>query len=336
MATPSLSFHIREILGTGSYGTVVVAQPEGEDRQVVIKVLQPALLDHPEVLARTRDEARLLAKLDHPNVVAMEALHHHQGRPVLIMEHVDGADMGTLLRAHPKGLGASVALFAVAQVASALALAWSSLKVVHRDIKPSNILLATDGRVKVVDFGLAYAEFEEREAQSLYLVVGSLGFMAPERMRPGAMHPAVDVYALGITLVQLLTGRNLLLPRGEDRHDPELVRQLQHVSLPDEPAAKTDALRSMIARMCAFDPDARPPPEEVHATILQQLGPFDAGERASQAEALVAASRKAPSGPVEEHPDWPDVAFLQTADEEPAKGVLHTLGRWMGLGRDSK
>src|SRR5262249_62127551 len=101
------------------------------------------------------------------------------------------------------------------------------LNVVHRDIKPSNLLLSRTGAVKVVDFGLARAAFDGREARTDAFVLGSMGFVAPERYEALEPTPAVDVDALGGTLAQLLTRKVLLLPRDPHRHARDLAEQVR-------------------------------------------------------------------------------------------------------------
>ncbi len=133
MESPEFGFRVVRILGTGAYGTVVVAEPVGENRKVVVKVLQPDLAGQQDILARARDEARLLERLNHPNIVAFEGFSHHDGRPVVVMEYVDGVDLGTLVQLCPKGLPAPEALEIVRQTAAALAAAWRAHSVVHRD-----------------------------------------------------------------------------------------------------------------------------------------------------------------------------------------------------------
>lgn len=317
MIRSASGYRIVEILGTGAYGTVVVACPTDSPRQVVLKVLHPELLAHPDVLARTRDEARLLSRLSHPNIVHVEALEQHQGRPVVVMEHVDGLDLGTILHHHRQGLPAPIVLSLIRSVATALDTAWRSLRVVHRDVKPSNLLLATDGTVKLVDFGLAHAEFEGRETQTLALVLGSLGFMAPEQNNGGGPTlPSVDVYALGVTTVRLLANRTLLLPRGADRHDPELVRQLGMLEVEALSPGAHDALRQLLARMCALDPVQRPSAAQV-ADALGRLAPaVDEATLAAFAADRVARIRATRSPqPPREHPDWDYVSFLDV--DEP-------------------
>lgn len=331
-------YQIDEVLGTGSTSTVVRARPRGEDRSIVVKVLQPELLDHREILGRTRDEAKLLALLAHPNIVSVEAFVIHHGRPLVVMEYVDGVDLGLLLR-----LTGPLPVLEAVEIARITAGALHAvntapgedgrvLHVVHRDIKPSNLLLARDGTIKLVDFGLARAQFSERETRTDAFVLGSMGFVAPERYEALEPTPAVDVYALGVTLFQLLTAKMLVVPRSL-RHDEELARQLGFLALPGVTDEARAELVSILTRMCYQDPSQRMTSEAVAVALAGWLArhgytpqlPAFAAER-------IAIIRARPAGPVREHPAWGELAFLEEPEHKPRR--FKRLFAWFGwLGR---
>jgi len=306
--SPERGYRVVEVLGKGAYGLVCVAIPAGETRRVVLKVLQSSLAHQPDALARARDEARLLSRLHHPHIVAVEALQEFEGRPVVVMEYIDGASLEALLRAQPQGLPPAETLEISSQVAQALANAWATRRVVHRDLKPSNILLSRDGVTKVVDFGLAYSEFVERESNTQDEIMGSMGFIAPERLHGTPPTPALDTYALGVTVAQLLTGKNLVLPHKAGRHRVRLRDQLALLSPPGVPAPALSVLRELLAQMCAFEPAQRPTPGMVAERmdhLVAHVGRPDLA--AFAAERL---PRPHPPRPPQEHVDWPEVAFL--------------------------
>jgi serine/threonine protein kinase len=335
--TSDRGYLIDEILGTGSTSTVVRARPQGEDRPIVVKVLQPELLDHREILGRTRDEAKLLALLAHPNIVTVEAFVVHHGRPLVVMEYVDGADLGLVLRA--TGAVPVVEAVEIARIAARTLHAANTtpgedghvLHVVHRDIKPSNLLLAHDGTVKLVDFGLARAQFSDRETRTDAFVLGSMGFVAPERYEALEATPAVDVYALGVTLFQLLTARLLVVPRGA-RHDEELFRQLGLMKLPDITEEARSELAEFIGKMCRQNPSARVSSESVatelgawlerHA-LVPDLPAFAAAR-------IAAVRKKRPQGSVREHPAWSELAFLEQPERQGGRTLQRVLSwfRW--------
>ncbi|MBT3217684.1 MAG: serine/threonine protein kinase [Proteobacteria bacterium] len=269
------SFEIKEILASGNYGTVCVAIPAGEDRLVAIKVLNADQAANTKVLRRTRDEARILNRLNHPNIVHVDHLLELQGKPLVVMEYVAGAPVDALIRHLRSGLPPAIALDIVRQVALALHAAYTALtgddglpmRIIHRDIKPGNILISTAGEVKVVDFGIAKAEFEDREAYTASMVMGSQGFDAPERLDDVSDSPAVDVYSLGLTLALLLTGKMLVLPRLPVRHDEVLATQLNYLRPADLDEAQQSRLRELISHMCTCERQNRPRHRDVSTSI---------------------------------------------------------------------
>lgn len=324
MADQPLTYTVDTILGEGSTSLVVLARPNAGERRVVVKVLHRSLVEHREILARTRDEARLLAMIPHPNIVAVEALVAHHGHPLVVMEHVDGLDLGVLLRAHLEPLPPLAAAEVVRRTALALDAANTApnpsdpsapLRVVHRDIKPSNLLLSVTGEVKVLDFGLARAEFATREVRTDGFVLGSMGFVAPERYDAPQATAAVDIYALGVTWFQLLTARTLVVPRARERHDAERDKQLDRMPLADVPDALAAEIRATIREMTAYDPEMRPSAREVSARIEALAPPLDLAELAV-ARITAARARHPPIDP-RSHPAWREVAFLEEPEQEP-------------------
>ena len=254
------------VLGTGGFGEVRLATlstPGGLQRLVAVKLIHPGAGDEDASLRRLRAEARLLASLDHPTVVAVEDLIEIDGRLALVMEYVPGADMVELLRAGDLPL--RVAVEALSQVADALSCAWTEQGIVHRDIKPHNIRLGPNGRVKLLDFGIAHAR-EHTALTAEGLVAGSSGHMAPERFEADAQDtPASDVYALGCCLAAVLLNKPLWaglnahqqvgLAFDDERHDAALAKRLA----PIEHAQ----LRGLLMQMLAWHHEDRPSAEVV-------------------------------------------------------------------------
>ncbi len=261
-------FEILEVLGEGSFGTVCVARIIGDParRTVALKILKGAYTRNQKILNRTRDEARLLSRISHPNVVRVERLMDIGGRPVVVMEHVRGVSLDQLLSRHRDGLPTSIALDLVRDTCMALHVAFNeavgddgrALRVIHRDIKPSNVLISVEGEVKVVDFGIAKGDFEGREAETQSVVMGSRPYMAPERLDGISDSPAVDVYSSGMSLFELLTGRTMSLSINPVTHDQAMNRQLMFLQAPGLPPAGLEELRALIRKMCAYDREQRP------------------------------------------------------------------------------
>jgi len=203
---------ILDELGTGGCGTVYLARQATLDRLVALKILSTELAQDSGFVSRFQREARALATLQHPNIVAV----HDAGRAgpylFLLMEYVDGMNLRTFMRENNPG--SSQTLEIVREVCGALQFAHDA-GVVHRDIKPENILLSAAGTVKIADFGLA--KMLDRGSQESALtrssqIMGTPQYMAPEQYEtPSQIDHRVDLYSLGVVLYELLTGE---LPLG--------------------------------------------------------------------------------------------------------------------------
>ncbi len=274
-------FEIIEILGEGSFGTVCVARVTGDPlrRKVALKILKGAYARNQKILNRTRDEARLLSRISHPNIVRVERLMDVGGRPVVVMEHVKGVSLDQLLMRFKDGLPGAVGIELTRQTCLALHVAYNEtaaddgrpLRVIHRDIKPSNILLSIHGEVKVVDFGIAKGEFDGREAHTESVVMGSRPYMAPERLDGISDAPAVDVYSAGMSLFELLTGRTMSLSINPVTHEQAMNRQLRYIQIEGMQDPALEDLRDLLRRMCAYDRDYRPTALEAARQLEQCL-----------------------------------------------------------------
>lgn len=262
VSTEVRRYHVLSAIGRGGFGTVYKAEllgPGGFTKTVALKVLNASVEDTEGVAERLRDEARMLGLLRHRSIVRVDGLHLLNGRWTVVMEYIEGVDLKRVLSAGPAPVG--VALEIIEEISSALYSAWDrpqdggrALRLMHRDIKPSNIQLTAGGEVRVLDFGVARAEFQNREAQTRSLYFGSLEYMAPERMDQLDTHKG-DVYSLGAVLYELLTGLQLgRTSANEGRHLAHLETQMARLWAlhPDE------ELFHIVADCLAFDPDQRP------------------------------------------------------------------------------
>ncbi|MFZ5476723.1 MAG: serine/threonine-protein kinase, partial [Myxococcota bacterium] len=273
-------YELRGLLGEGAFGSVWLAEATagGLRKPVAIKVLKPDAAAQPGVVGRLRDEARLLALIRHRAIVRVDELVELEGGWSVVMEYVEGCDVAALVRRGPVPARAACAI--AAEVANALHAAFTArgpdgqaLRLVHRDIKPGNVRLTALGDVKLLDFGVARADFSAREAATSGTAYGTLPYMAPERFE-GRDSQAGDVYALGVTLFEMLAGaRPGTTPGDPDRQPPG--RALAHAW--SAIAETSPALASLVARMLAPDPARRPTPREV-ARTLGDLAPTLPGE----------------------------------------------------------
>src|SRR5438128_11619897 len=203
---------ILELLGQGGMGAVYKARQPKLDRLIAVKILPPEVARDPAFAERFMREARLLARLNHPNIVAIYDFGEVDGLFYFSMEFVDGNNVRQLLESNE--LPATLALKIVPQVCDALQYAHEEA-IMHRDIKPENILLDRKGRVKIADFGLAKILGTNPEAARLTAegqIMGTPHYMAPEQLeRPLAVDHRADIYSLGVVFYEMLTGE---LPLG--------------------------------------------------------------------------------------------------------------------------
>ncbi len=203
---------IERVLGRGGMGVVYKARHKALDRDVALKVLPSSVAGEKAFAERFQREARALAKLQHPNIVAVHDFGMTDGLFWLVMEYVEGANIRQAMRAGQ--IAPKDALAIVPQICDALQYAHEH-GVVHRDIKPENVLLDKSGRVKVADFGLA--KLMAHDAADLTLtgagqVMGTPHYMAPEQVEhPADVDHRADIYSLGVVFYEMLTGE---LPLG--------------------------------------------------------------------------------------------------------------------------
>lgn len=272
-------------LGEGGMGVVYKAEHRLMKRVVALKVIGTRLASSPAAVARFRREMEALATLDHPDIAAAFDADEVGGRLVLVEEYVEGADLAQVVRDR----GPIPAAQACAWVRrAALALQHAHERgLVHRDIKPANLMLTTAGEIKVLDFGLAALHGESvpapapetpaapvsRSLTDFGQGVGTAEFAAPEQVRDSHTADArSDIYALGATLIYLLTGR----APGRDGEEKPLTHDLPR------------SLVGVVGRMTAANPEQR---FQTMAEVADALAPFIGGGRSrwSRRNVLVAA-----------------------------------------------
>ena len=192
-------------IAAGGMGEVFRAHDPVLDREVALKMLHTSLANDPAFIDRFRREARSAATLSHPNIVGVHDWGTSQGTYFMVMEFIRGVNLRAILMRHG-ALQPGHAAQIVSDVLSALEHAHAQ-GIVHRDIKPENIMVrATDGVVKVADFGLARAFADSRISQAPGTVTGTVQYLAPEQIEGKPADPRTDLYAMGIVLYELLTG----------------------------------------------------------------------------------------------------------------------------------
>jgi predicted Ser/Thr protein kinase len=197
-------YELERRLGHGGMATVYCARDLKLDREVAIKVLADNFAGDEEVRKRFSREARLAARLDHPNVVQVFDVGEDEDRPFIVMEHVEGGTLDDRLNRRRRSLDRTEALRLLGQLCEGLGHAHSK-ELVHRDIKPQNLLLRdSDDCLKITDFGIARAAEETTRLTRPGKVIGTDRYMAPEQLADGRITPATDVYACGVVADELL------------------------------------------------------------------------------------------------------------------------------------
>jgi serine/threonine protein kinase len=196
-------YEIVEILGAGGMGQVYKVRNLLSDRIEAMKVLLPNLEGNPELADRFLREIKVQAALDHPNIAKLHTAMRSGNQLVMVMEFVEGEPLSKMLERGPVPVRSAVSY--ASQVLAALAYAHAR-GVIHRDIKPANIMVMRSGAVKLMDFGIARMKADRRLTQT-GSTVGSLFYMSPEQIKGGEPDPRSDLYSLGITLYEMITGR---------------------------------------------------------------------------------------------------------------------------------
>ena len=271
-------FVLQRELGRGAQATVWLAHDPRLDREVALKLLDPAA--DAEALNEWLTEARAVSRLTHPNIVPVFEADEHEGQSYLVFEYVEGPTLAEARRKKP-AFPPKEAVAMLLGVLDALSAAHER-GIVHRDLKPSNILLGLDGRARVMDFGIAARtdEADGRKSSGMNAadgrIVGTPGYMSPEAARGEAPVPAMDVFAAGVLLGELLAGAPLMRETNPYRAVQRV--QVEDLMLPEH--VKVDqVLRGIVQRALARDKGARyDSARSMHQALALWLNPVQADE----------------------------------------------------------
>jgi serine/threonine-protein kinase len=281
-------YDIVDVLGRGGMGVVYRGIDRQLGREVAIKTLTDGINTDPDMLARFYDEGRKTGRFNHPNIVTVHELGDDNGIPYIAMQLVEGDPLDKVIAAENK-LPLVECLRIVEELCSALAYAHRN-NVIHRDVKPANILVQPDGHVKLLDFGIA--RLEERRNQDLSLtrpgyIIGTVPYMAPERLRDKPLDGRSDIFAAGVVLYQLASGQ---LPFcGE-----ELVLMQKILNEPVAPLSTRcnncpPALDAIIERALAKSPENR---YQTADEMASDLASVSADIRQEQAQQLLPQAKR--------------------------------------------
>ena len=323
--------------GTADVHLAVADGPGGFRKLVVLKVLKAALSHDPELRRMFLNEARLAARLHHPNVVQTYEVLDDDGGPVIVMEYLDGQPLSNLI---VEGRGAGLTLGhqvrILVDVLAGLHAAHelqdfdgTPLGVVHRDVSPQNIFVTVDGQAKVLDFGIAKLDRSLVETE-VGTVKGKIRYMAPEQVRGAVLDRRADIYAAGVMLWEALAGERMWKGIGE----AEIRARVQAGDLPPAPARAaggrtSEALVGICRRALALDPGARlttalAMADELEAALQELPGRGGTGRELGALVAhLFAESRRRTRALVEERIGQLQVELTRTTSElSPVSGAL--------------
>src|SRR6185436_15803873 len=252
-------YRIVGLLGRGGMGEVYRADDLELGQPVALKFLPVRISATPQDLDRLRREVRIAREISHPNVCRTYDISAADGQAFLVMEYIDGEDLASVLRrlGHPTR---DKAIEIARQLCLGLAAAHEH-GVLHRDLKPANVMIDGRGRARITDFGLA-ASVEELAHDGT--VSGTPAYMAPEQLAGGAASVQSDIYALGLVLYELFTGK-----RAFDSADPAVIRRLQADSSPKSPSSLTPDIEPAVERvvMRCLEREPRDRPGSAYAVL---------------------------------------------------------------------
>jgi serine/threonine protein kinase len=287
-------YRLLECIGRGATGGVYRARAEsafGEAREVCIKRLSGHMT--PEAAREMREEARLLARVRHANVVSLlEMGHEPTGAPFLVLELIDGCNLRSFTRVlgrksiandEPTSVNAGwlpdrVAVYVACAVLRAIAAVQRAIPgLVHRDVTPHNVLLSREGEVKLTDFGIALALDRARWTRPS-VVKGKLGYMAPEQIRGEPLDVRCDLFAVGVVLFELLARRRPWFGANGDFDELRAIEQGEIASVTECRPRIDRVLGAAVDRLLAWDRTDR---FDSADAALRALGPFSAGDLGS-------------------------------------------------------
>ena len=314
-------------LGAGGMGEVYRARDSVLKREVAIKVLPTFYSQDPERLRRFEQEAQAAAALNHPNILVVYRFGTFEGAPYLVSELLEGGTLGQLLKHGP--LAVRKAIDCGVQIAGGLAAAHEK-SIVHRDLKPENVFVTKDGRVKILDFGLAKLTQAKadpgdptvslHEETGAGHVLGTVGYMSPEQVRGETVDHRADIFAFGAILYEMLTGKRAFRkPTSAEtltailHEDPPGISQIESGTSP--------ALLRIVHRCLEKNPEQRFHSASDLAFALEALS--DSGRVAEPSYPLV-ADTASPSGRIQQHstdklPPVASTSGVRVPELKPAK-----------------
>ena len=320
-------YKLVEQIGSGGMALVYKAQDQSLTRPVAVKILREGLTAERDFQERFQNEARAVANLAHPNIVTVHDFGRDGSRSYIVMEYVEGENLKSLIRSRaPLGLAEAVDL--TIQICAGVGYAHRA-GLVHCDIKPQNVLVTSEGRVKVTDFGIARALATITPGEVTDTVWGSPQYFAPEQGMGEGPTPASDVYSIGVILFEMLTGRLPFVGQSP--------QQLAMMHMRDDPPRLTmfnpnvpETIERIVGKVLAKEPSARYRTADQMGRILASYR--DQGHERTDSHLPIStadapAPRRAPpiQAPAQQAPSADDGEFLRDDQAEPSIDWLAVL-----------
>jgi tRNA A-37 threonylcarbamoyl transferase component Bud32 len=314
-------YRLERRLAQGGMAEVWLATDIALDRRVALKWLKPSLATDPVVAERFRREAVAVARLNHPNIVAVHDVFEENGRQAVVMQLVDGKSLRQLLDVQTR-LSPELTIHIGICVAAALDAAHQA-GFVHRDVKPGNILVTPDGRVLLTDFGIAKGLDGDDDLTSDNVMMGTAKYLSPEQVRGRKLDGRADLYSLGLVLYECLAGRVPFV--GASDADTALARlQRDPTDLARLRPTLAPGVVDLIHQLLSRNPNRRPPTGAALRTALQRV----AGEQTAALADIRATSAPgrvtSPVGPVSGRTRA--IIGEATAPQPPGAALLYDQG----------
>ncbi|MCS7162985.1 MAG: serine/threonine protein kinase [Bacteroidia bacterium] len=325
MTLPGLAerYEVVRVLGEGGMGVVYLALQKKLNRYVAIKSIAPYLAREPQIRERFASEAAVLARLNHPNIVTLYDYIEEEGALYLIMEYVEGQPLAQKLQQGPLSLEEVRHYFK--QVLEAFAYAHRQ-GIVHRDIKPANLMITSDRRVKILDFGVARLLQTDHSLTRTGMRIGTLMYMSPEQIKgERELDARSDIYSLGVVLYEMLVGQPPYPPDISEFHLSLRIVQEPLFDLAHPPATLPSALGEIILKATEKQPAYRYPSCEAFLADFEAAF-REVGEAEGQRSPEKAASSSSTSV---EQPAFPQPA---RKSKWPIITLLLVVGAGIGLG----
>ena len=261
-------YRVSQRLAAGGMGEIFLADqtgPHNLKRKVILKTMLPEMMETADMVTDFLDEARVLSSLNHPNIVSILEVAEWNGRPLIVMEYINGINLGELVRLSLR-MGPKIPFNIIARIicdcAMGLGFAHSaknaddqSLNLVHRDISPGNLMLRPDGVTKVLDFGIAKAADSDHRTET-GVVKGKLSYMSPEQLAGEDLDGRSDQFSLGIVFWELCTRTRMF----KDAQNPQIIQRILHGMMDKPSIVEADippAIEDILMRMLSGNKDKR-------------------------------------------------------------------------------